>query len=726
MKHFFTVMLFATAMFAKAQYVTPGTGVRWDLDSLVTYSAGVVSVNGDHYDINGNVTISASDTLEILYNTTVVLYDLSYLQSSGRFVVDAPDQVLFTALDSLSVNKWRGFKFLEGHETFIRNAVIEYGGGIKVNSGGTFHIENSTLQRNYYKSGSTSGSFSSAAVLDITGAADIINNRIIYNQRGAVASGANTDTPANIRNNYIFGNTVENSNRPQINMGPAGEGGVTYIVGNTVTGNGATNAGGIAYASLMGIPGDVVIDSNVVVNNRYGITITGSGMNAQIRYNTLTGNNIQNNPDLGGSGLNFTASSSSSYQHVMVTGNNISGSLWGITIIGYPVVNMGNNDPADYNPGLNIFSNNGNNGILYDLYNNGPLTQNAMGNYWGVDVQDAASIESVIVHQPDVATLGLVNYMPASQNVTFTVTDLQMNPLQGATITINGYATPLTTNAEGIATAMIMQGTYDFNVALDGYSTTSSTFTLEGTALNIPVILNDAVYTLTFNVTDGSLPVAGATVNVGDFQITTGSNGLAYIGILPGTYNYTVTKEGFETANGSVTIINQPVTENVVLTAIIPVYTYTVTFTVTSDGEPAEGATVLIADSILLTNAEGIATIDLINGVYPYTVTGPYADTLSGVVTVADEDVNVEAGLTTGVSTIDGDNFRVYPNPASTYVNVEGASISKVTICNLKGKVMMDVTNPQTRIELNNLPSGFYLMKIYSKNTTSISRLIVK
>lgn len=33
----------------------------------------------------------------------------------------------------------------------------------------------------------------------------------------------------------------------------------------------------------------------------------------------------------------------------------------------------------------------------------------------------------------------------------------------------------------------------------------------------------------------------------------------------PGTYNYTVTKDGFDTVTGSVTIIDEDVQENVVL-----------------------------------------------------------------------------------------------------------------------------------------------------------------
>ncbi len=726
MKHYFTIMLLAITLTAGAQYITPGTGVRWNLDSLANNSAGVLFVNGDHYEINGSITISSGDTIEILNGTSVVLHDLSYIESYGKFTVDAATPVTFTALDSLSTSKWRGFKFYEGHETIIKNAIIEYGGGIRVLSGGSFHISNSILQRNYYKSGSTSGSFSSAAVLDMTGYAEIINNVIKNNQRGAIASGSNTSTPLLIKNNYIFGNTTENSNRPQINMGPAGDGGTTYIIGNTVIGNGFTNAGGIAYSSLLGVGGDVVIDSNVVINNRYGITITGSGMNGTVRYNTLTGNNIQNNPDLGGSGINFTASSSSSYQHVVVTGNHIEDNLWGITIIGYPVVNMGNTDPSNFNPGLNTFVNNGNNGIDYDLYNNGPVEQYAQGNHWNVNSQDEASIETVVTHQNDNSALGLVHFMPARQYVTFVVTDYQMNPIEGATILLQETNEEFITDATGTVSSDLLTGTYNYEASANGYSTLQYNFTLEGDTLVVPIMLSDAVYTLTFNVTSEGSPVEGALINVGDYQLTTNASGTTSIGILAGTYEYTVSKEGYENATGTVTVTDGPVTENVELTAIIPVLTYPVTFIVTRDDNPFEGATINIADTTILTDNQGIAVIELENGEYPYSVFAPSSDTISGIAIVNSEPVEIVVGLVTGVSNIPVSDITIYPTPASDIIYIEGNNIMKLQIINLQGNVLKTISNPSNRINISDIPSGTYLFNVTTPTGKFMQKVIIK
>ena len=98
------------------------------------------------------------------------------------------------------------------------------------------------------------------------------------------------------------------------------------------------------------------------------------------------------------------------------------GGLWGITVpTGAPNINMGKvEDPTadDYNPGNNTFVNNGNNGVLYDLFNNGTATIWAQGNTWNVAEQTEELIEEVIYHQVDDPSKGLVIFMPPHQEDT--------------------------------------------------------------------------------------------------------------------------------------------------------------------------------------------------------------------------------------------------------------------------------------------------------------------
>jgi hypothetical protein len=81
-----------------------------------------------------------------------------------------------------------------------------------------------------------------------------------------------------------------------------------------------------------------------------------------------------------------------------------------------PTANIGNisvpeNDP-EYNIGKNIFFNNGNEGELYDLYNNNPNDIMAQNNNWGVPEQTEELIRTVIRDKFNNPNYGTVTYMP--------------------------------------------------------------------------------------------------------------------------------------------------------------------------------------------------------------------------------------------------------------------------------------------------------------------------
>ena len=44
-----------------SNYSTPGTGVTWDLDSLVAFSGGNVTLSGSDYMVNDTIIITAGD-----------------------------------------------------------------------------------------------------------------------------------------------------------------------------------------------------------------------------------------------------------------------------------------------------------------------------------------------------------------------------------------------------------------------------------------------------------------------------------------------------------------------------------------------------------------------------------------------------------------------------------------------------------------------------------------
>ena len=156
-------------------------------------------------------------------------------------------------------------------------------------------------------------------------------------------------------------------------------------------------------------------------------------MDAIIRNNSIVDNHYETNPNNGGSCISIYDTSSSS--NIYIEGNLMEGGFWGITIVtGAPNVNLGKTeDPEaeDYNPGNNIFVNNGFDGAYYDVYNNGTADVWAQGNTWNVEIQDEASIEEVVYHQVDDPSKGLVIFMPPHQDTPSAVEEINAQQADG-------------------------------------------------------------------------------------------------------------------------------------------------------------------------------------------------------------------------------------------------------------------------------------------------------
>ncbi|SDS85480.1 T9SS type A sorting domain-containing protein [Winogradskyella sediminis] len=382
-------------------YTTPDTNSTFTLDDLVAASPTTISVSGTTYTLVEDLTISASDTFNISEDITIEIGEDIRITVFGTFNVDA-DNAVFTAIDTAA--PYDGFRFEEFSDISIQNATIQYGGGLRVLTE-TFTIDNCLLTNN------VSG-VSSSGVLGLSrGTPQITNNTITFNETTAIGSGASNQVSPYIFNNYIEGNNQANSNRPQINLGPSLTDSPTEIIQNIIIGDRTlTSVGGVSVSDLLGTAGvNAVIDNNTVTNNRYGITIQSNNVSAFIRNNVIEDNDTQGNPNLGGSGISLVASAEGN--EIIASGNEIRRNLWGITLQGESMINLGDNGG---NIGQNVFSENGNGGLTFALYNNTDNALTAMHNCW--DETNAtltlADAEAVISHQNDIPSLGLVTFDP--------------------------------------------------------------------------------------------------------------------------------------------------------------------------------------------------------------------------------------------------------------------------------------------------------------------------
>ncbi|MBU2466477.1 MAG: DUF1565 domain-containing protein, partial [Bacteroidetes bacterium] len=399
MKNFSFILLFLFGMLltTQAQYITPGNSQAYTLDDLVDLSGGTVSFENGSFIINNALTISATDTLKITEATVLKIAAGLRPEFFGSIISNPENgEVIITAVDTITAGQgFDGLRFEDSQANYIANTRITHGGGIQlIESEATF--EYCTFIHN--------SSSNTSSVISYSNCSPIIRYcRFVENERSAIGSGANTEGSPQIYFNEFIHNTNDNSNRPQLNLGPGAVDSI-YIVGNYVEGFN-DNAGGISISSLVGVGNTkAVVSGNTIVNNRYGYAQIGNNISSRISDNILAGNNIQNDPMLGGSGLNFYGTTTTN--KAIIRNNIISGNLWGITTQEIVDINLG----TAMNPGGNVFYENGNTGETYAFYNNTAEDVSAIGNYWGTN--DLAIAETYIFHQPDDGTLGLVTYEP--------------------------------------------------------------------------------------------------------------------------------------------------------------------------------------------------------------------------------------------------------------------------------------------------------------------------
>ncbi len=255
-----------------------------------------------------------------------------------------------------------------------------------------------------------------------------------------------------------------------------------------------------------------------------------------------------------------------------------------------------------------------------------------------------------------VPTISLV--VPETYTVTFAVTD-GTDPLEGATIDILNEDITLTTDVNGEATTMLPEEAFDYEASLDLYQTVAGNVNVPVGGMTEDIVMTLIPYDVTFNVTDGTDPIAGATVTIDGTDYTTDANGEAIATALPpATYDYTVVADTYIDATGTVEVIDQDITEDVTM----DLAQYFVTFTVDNEnGDLLEGAAVTIGAEEVLTDANGEAEFELIVGDYDYTVALNGYEEATGSISVVDADIDEAVTL-----------IEVIENPTALSVAVDG------------------------------------------------------
>ena len=431
-------LLFRFIPMLNAQWTSPGNGTTYTLNDLVEVS-GCVSFDPQifYYFISGDITISANDKLYINRNDGLI-----YITFANDYTITIKGSMEAMGQDEdhyLPIGMGSGhLRFEDASDpSFLSYCWFGEMNGIQIiNSEVSF----SNCRFHYFHSQQQS------STVNIMNCDPIFNNCEFYSNEGAaISSPANGQSSPQILNCQFTNNVTSNANQPQINLGPGAQDSIR-IVNCTIEGGGHDMSGGIAIADLMNT-GDtkILLKDNIVKNNRYGYNQQGYNLSSVIVGNQFIDNNNETNPMNGGSGISIYGMDENN--KAVLRGNIIMGNLWGITVINAADIDLGTED--DW--GHNQLYDNGNGGVVYDLYNNSTSDIVAVGNDWGTS--NSHVIEDHIVHQNDDPSLGLVTFVPFIDvddvdEAAAAVFEVWPNPTQGRFV-VQGKGKMTITNALG-------------------------------------------------------------------------------------------------------------------------------------------------------------------------------------------------------------------------------------------------------------------------------------
>jgi len=309
--------------------------------------------------------------------------------------------------------------------------------------------------------------------------------------------------------------------------------------------------------------------------------------------------------------------------------------------------------------------------------------------------------------------------MDIYHNVSFVVKGNNNETITDALIIFDGYV--LAKNQ--FTVPLVKSGVYSYSVIKEGYPEKTGYVTVSDEDVELNIELRD-LYNVTFNVSVEDSPIEGAIIEINDEMQQTDVDGIAIFILKTGEYEYTVSKEGYQTKTGIFTIEEND--ENIEI--VLEYTTYNLTFIV-HNGFPVEGALVEIDNQTQFTDIEGIAEFVLKTGDYDFTVTKEGYFPEIGNVTIENEDEEVPVLLTlVSIELSRFSEFYVFPNPFNDIIYIGGNSslIKKAYINNMLGQTLKEIyLEGKTSFSTEKLPKGIYSISFerYDKKLETIKMI---
>ena len=81
--------------------------------------------------------------------------------------------------------------------------------------------------------------------------------------------------------------------------------------------------------------------------------------------------------------------------------------------------------------------------------------------------------------------------------------------------------------------------------------------------------------------------------------------------------------------------------------------------------------------------------------------------------------------ITTNTKEISKTNLTLYPNPASSVINIP-AGIERLDVYSTKGDIVLSQLNPVNSVDVSSLTTGVYLVKAINNKGISTTMLTIK
>jgi len=185
--------------------------------------------------------------------------------------------------------------------------------------------------------------------------------------------------------------------------------------------------------------------------------------------------------------------------------------------------------------------------------------------------------------------------------------------------------------------------------------------------------------------------------------------------VVPGTYSLQVDATGYESYSGSITIEPRPnykQANDTLFSLQLSPLLYLLEVTVRNSFSLLPGATIRVNEQFYTTDESGkILATGLTSGDYTLSIEAEGYETIQDTVSLEGENLSLEyllSEIQTGLGKY-GEQLKIYPNPASGTLFIEGARIGSVLkICNISGIVLREdfILSPSEEVNITNLPDG--------------------